>query len=91
MRDPEALCRHVGQVLVETLCTKGAIRLNGKRAIVANKVAAALLANFRQEVALEKEAERLAEEHLQKSPTVDRHKVVQLIKRRLAEEQDFAL
>ena len=91
MQDPEALCHHVGQVLVEALCTKGAVRLSGQRATVANKVAAALLANFRQEAALEKEAERLAEEHIQKSPTADRYKVVQLIKRRLAEEKDFAL
>ena len=81
----------MSQVLVEALCTKGAIRLNGQRAAVANKVASALLENFRQEASLEKEAERLAEEHIQKSPTVDRYKVVQLIKRRLAEERDFAL
>ena len=91
MQDPEALCRHVGQVLVEALCTKGAVRLSGEPAKAANKVATALLANFRQEAALEKEAERLAEEHIQKSPTVDRYKVIQLIKRRLAEEKDFAL
>lgn len=91
MQDPEALCRHVSQVLVEALCTKGAVRLSGQRAAVANKVASALLANFRQEAALEKEAERLAEAHIQKTPTVDRYKVIQLIKRRLAEERDFAL
>ena len=91
MQDPEALCRYVSQVLVETLCTKGAVRLSGQQAAVANKVASALFANFRQEAALEKEAEQLAEEHIQKSPTVDRYKVVQLIKRRLAEERDFAL
>ena len=91
MRDPEALCRHVGQVLVEALCTKGILRLSGERAKAAEKVSAALIANFHQEAALEKEAERLAEEHIRKSPDVDRYKVVQLIKRRLAEERDFAL
>ena len=91
MRDPEALCRHVGQVLVDALCTKGAVRLNGEEAKVADKVAGALVENFRQETALEQEAERLAEEHLQQAPNVDRHKVIQLIKRRLAEEKDFAL
>ena len=91
MRNPEALCHHVSQVLVEALCTKGTVCLSGQRAAVANKLASALLANFSQEAALEKEAERLAEAHIQKSPTVDRHKVVQLIKRRLAEERDFAL
>ncbi len=91
MQDPEALCRHVSQVLVEALCSKGAVRLSGQQAVVADKVAGVLLANFRQEAALEKEAERLAEAHIQKTPAVDRHRVIQLIKRRLAEERDFAL
>jgi hypothetical protein len=58
---------------------------------VADKVAAALLDNFRQEEQLEKEAERLAEEHLRSAPGLDRHRVVQLIKQRLAEERRFVL
>ncbi len=91
MRDPEALCRYAAQILVETLCAKGVVRLGGERHSVMDKVAAALLENFRQEAVLEKEAERLAEEHAQESPGADRYKVVQLIKRRLAEEKDFAL
>lgn len=91
MQDPEPLCRRAGQLLVEALRARGAVRLNGEQAPIAEKVAAALLDNFRQEVALEKEAERLADEHLDQSPTLNRHKVVQLIKRRLAEEKNFAL
>ena len=55
-------------------------------------MAAALLDNFRQEEAIEKEAERLAEEHLRKAPPgMDRHRVVQMIKQRLAEERRFSL
>ena len=91
MRSPEALCRYTAQILVETLCAKGMVRLGGERHSVTDKVAAALIENFRQEAALEKEAERLAEEHAQESPGADQYKVVQLIKRRLAEENDFAL
>ena len=91
MRNPKAPCRYAAQILVETLCAKGIVRLGGERHTVMDKVAAALIENFRQEVVLEKEAERLAEEHAQKSPGADRYKVVQLIKRRLAEEKDFAL
>lgn len=91
MQDPAPLCRHAGQRLVEALRAKGAIRLHGPQDRVVEHVAAALAANFREEIALEKEAERLADAHLDQSPTLSRHKVVQLVKRRLAEERNFAL
>jgi hypothetical protein len=58
---------------------------------VAEKLIAVLLENFQQEEELEREADRLAEEHIRKAPGVDRHKVVQLIKQRLAEERRFVL
>ncbi len=93
MRYSESLCRHAADVLVKTLSEKGLIRLRagaGQKA-AEEKVFAAFVANFRQEEELEKEAERLADEHLQKAPGVDRHKVTQLIKQRLAEEHRFTL
>jgi flagellar motor switch protein FliG len=67
------------------------VRLRAEKKTVVEKLVAAFLENFRQEEELEKEAERLAEEHIQKAPGVDRHKVVQLIKQRLAEERRFVL
>lgn len=59
--------------------------------MVAEKLVTAFLENFRQEEELEREAERLADEHIRKAPGVDRHKVTQLIKQRLAEERRFVL
>jgi hypothetical protein len=91
MRYSESLCRHAADVLVETLTEKGFIRLRAEKKGAAEKVFAAFIANFRQEEELEKEAERLAEEHIKKAPGVDRHKVTQLIKQRLAEERRFSL
>ena len=91
MRDAEALCRYVAQTLVETLCATGMVRLGEERRSAIDKVVAALVENFRQEAALEKEAERLAEAHAQEYPGVNLYKVVRAIKRRLAEEKDFAL
>lgn len=91
MRYSESLCRHAAEVLVETLSDKGLIRLRTEKKGMADKIFAALVSNFRQEEDLEKEAERLAEEHLKKAPGVDRHKVTQMIKQRLAEERRFAL
>jgi hypothetical protein len=77
--------------LVATLSDKELVRLRTDRKIVVEKVFAALLDNFRQEEELEKEAERLAEEHLRTAKSVDRHRVTQLIKQRLAEERKFVL
>jgi hypothetical protein len=89
MRQAEAACRHMAQTLVAALSEKELLRLRASKQAVIDKVAAALLDNFRQEEALEKEAERLAESHLRTAQELDRHKVIQLIKQRLAEERKF--
>lgn len=91
MRYSDALCRHTAETLVATLSDKELVRPRTDRKIVVEKVFAALLDNFRQEEELEKEAERLAEEHLRTAKGVDRHRVTQLIKQRLAEERKFVL
>ena len=93
MKYSDASCRHVAESLISGLCEKSLLRLPPeKRSAVVAKVTAALLDNFRQEEAIEKEAERLAEEHLRKAPPgMDRHRVVQMIKQRLAEEKRFSL
>ena len=91
MRYSETACRHAAEVLVTTLCEKDLVRLRTDKKAVTAKLVAALLDNFRQEEALEKEAERLAEEHLRSARGLDRHKVTQLIKQRLAEERGFVL
>jgi hypothetical protein len=95
MRVTEASCQYIADLLVTALSEKSLIRLRGEKKGMVDKVSSVLLTNFRQEEALEKEAERLAEEHLRSAPggpgAVDRHRVVQLIKQRLAEERRFAL
>lgn len=91
MSYPESLCRHAAEALAETLSEKGLVRLGGDKKGVVEKIVASFLANFRQEEELEKEAERLADEHLKKTPGVDRHRVTQMIKQRLAEERRFSL
>ena len=91
MRYSEAACRHAAEMLVTTLGQKDLVRLRTDTKAITAKLLAALLDNFRQEEALEKEAERLAEEHLRSAGGLDRHKVTQLIKQRLAEERGFVL
>lgn len=87
----ESLCRHAAQVLLEALSEKKLVRLSVDKQVVVEKLSAAFIGNFRQEEDLEKEAERVAEEHIRKAPGVDRHKVIQMIKQRLAEERRFTL
>jgi hypothetical protein len=93
MKYSDTTCRHVAELLITGLCDKNLVRLAPeKRTAAVGKVATALLDNFRQEEAIEKEAERLAEEHLRQAPSgMDRHRVVQMIKQRLAEEKRFSL
>jgi len=91
MRHAESLCHHAAETLVATLGERDLLRLRTSKQAAIEKVTAALLENFRQEEALEKEAERLAESHLQTAQGLDRHKVIQLIKQRLAEERRFVL
>lgn len=91
MRHAESLCHHAAETLVATLSEKDLLRLRTSKPAAIEKVTAALLENFRQEEALEKEAERLAESHLRTAQGLDRHKVIQLIKQRLAEERRFVL
>jgi len=92
MQHSDASYRHLAELLVTALSEKGLIRLRTEKKAVIEKVATAVIDNFRQEQALEKEAERLAEEHLRTAGGgVDRHRVVQLIKQRLAEERRFVL
>lgn len=92
MRVPELSCQHIADRVVTTLSEKSLIRLRGEKKGTVDKVTATLLDNFRQEDVLEKDAERLADEHLRSAPGgVDRRRIVQMIKHRLAEERRFAL
>ena len=91
MRYSEAECRAAAEALVSRLSDKGLVQLRTEQRHGVEKVAQALLDNFRQEEKLRHEAERLAEAHMPAGQAVDRHKVVQMITQRLAEEHNFVL
>jgi hypothetical protein len=92
MRMTEASCQHIADHIVRALSEKNLIRARGEKKGIVDKVTAVLLDNFRQEEMLEKEAEQLADEHLRSAPGgLDRRRVVQMIKQRLAEERRFSL
>ena len=91
MRYSEAECRAAAEALVSSLNEKGLLQLQTEQRRSAALLAQALLENFRQEEDLRREAERLAEAHMPAGQAVDRHKVVQMIIQRLAEERSFVL
>ena len=91
MRYSEDHCRLVADALVTTLSDKSMVQLGAERSQVVEKVVRALLDNFRQEEQLQRDAEQLAEAHLQVGQGVDRHRVIQMITKRLAEERNFVL
>ena len=67
------------------------LQLQSERSQAVEKVVRALLDNFRQEEQLQRDAEQLAETHMQAGEVVDRHRVIQMITKRLAEERNFVL
>ena len=91
MRYSEDHCRLVAEALVTRLSDKSLVQLRSERGQVVEKVARALLDNFRQEEQLQRDAEQLAEAHMQAGQVIDRYKVIQMITKRLAEERNFVL
>jgi hypothetical protein len=91
MRYSEDHCRRVAEALVTTLSDKSMLQLQSERSQAVEKVVRALLDNFRQEEQLQRDAEQLAETHMQAGEVVDRHRVIQMITKRLAEERNFVL
>ncbi len=83
----DALAREIVQSLVQ----KGFVRPAAEEKVLQSVVARVLMQNLEEEAALEAEAEQMAEKYLRGNPELDRRKLVQGIKARLAEERGFVL
>lgn len=91
MPHSQAQCRLAAEALLNGLMKKNLVSLQSEGSSVAEKISQAFMKNFHDEAAIEKEAERLADAHIQSEPEVDRHRVIKMIKQRLAEERNFVL
>ncbi len=69
----------------------GLLRITGQRAKVEQRIVSAFRANIRAEEDIEAEAARFAESHSRDLVGMDRHKVLQLVKERIAKERGFTL
>jgi len=90
----------LGRAIVEALVRADQVELGGSHEAAAKAVTDRFEAYFKARAALESEAERLAEEHLRSagvrpssssSSGIDRHRVVEMIKEKLAGQRNFPL
>jgi hypothetical protein len=63
----------------------------GQRADLEERIAKAIRGNLRAEEEIEAEAERFATSHSREMVGMDRHRVLQLVKERIAKEKGFTL
>ena len=69
----------------------GLVRIVSNRAAIEQRIVAALRANLRAEEDIEAEAARFAESHSRELVGMDRHKILQMVKERIAKEKGFTL
>jgi len=91
MRLREAEIRRLASTVVTRLEKAGVMRISGNREAVAQRIIGAFKANLGAEEEIEAEAERFAESHSRELVGMDRYKVLQLVKERIAKERGFTL
>ena len=90
LRDGE-MQRIATSVLARLEKAGGLLRIVSNRAALEQRIVATLRANIRAEEEIEAEAARFAESHSRELVGMDRHKVLQLVKERIAKERGFTL
>jgi hypothetical protein len=84
--------RRLAEALADALVKSGGAELKAEQGLVTERIAAIIGDDLDRERDLDREAQRLLETHLRQAPPgVDRHKLLQMIKRRLAEERGIPL
>lgn len=89
LRDGEM--QRIATSVLARLEKAGLMRVTGQRSAVEQRIVAGLRANIRAEEDIEAEAARFAESHSRELVGMDRHKVLQLVKERIAKERGFTL
>jgi hypothetical protein len=89
LRDGEI--QRIATSVLNRLEKAGLLRIVANRAAVEQRIVAAIRANLRAEEDIELEAAKFAESHSRELVGMDRHKVLQLVKERIAKERGFTL
>lgn len=92
MRFTDPQIHRLAEALLSALSNRGGARLKAPREKVHARIAAIIRTNLCAEDDLDSEARKLLAEHLRNAPPgMDQQKLLQMIKRRLAEERDIPL
>jgi hypothetical protein len=83
--------QRLARAIVDRLEKTELVRLTAPRKDLESRIVAAFRTNVRAEEAIEAEAERFAESHSRELVGMDRHKILQLVKERIAKEKGFTL
>jgi len=92
MRLDDRQTNRLAEHLLTALLERGAARLAGERSQAIQAIADVVRKNQAEEADLDREARRLLELHLAKAPAgIDAQKMLQMIKKKLAEERGVPL
>ena len=89
LRDGEM--QRIATSILSRLEKAGLLRVAANRVAVEQRIVAAFRANLREEEDIDAAAVRFAESHSRDMVGMDRHKVMQLVKERIAKERGFTL
>jgi len=89
LRDGET--QRIASLVLTRLEKAGSLRIAGNRAAVEQRIVAAIRGNIRAEEDIELAAARFAESHSRELVGMDRHKILQMVKERIAKERGFSL
>jgi len=92
MRFSDSQIRRVSDSLLQALLDRGGATVKVERGVALARIEEVFRANLQEEETLERDAMKLLEAHLRQAPPdVDRHRLLQMIKKRLAEERGIPL
>ena len=94
MRVSTADIQRLAERIIEAVLQQGYVKAKGEKSALSRRVAELIQKNLAEEVALEADAERLAQQHIRRSAGgagVDERRVIEMIKKKLAEERGFSL
>jgi hypothetical protein len=89
LRDGEM--QRIATVVLGRLEKTGMLRIVANRSTLEQRIVTALRSNIRAEEEIEAEALRFAESHSRELVGMDRHKILQMVKERIAKERGFTL
>ena len=94
VRASAAEIQRLAERIVEALLKQGYIKAKAEKPVLSRRIVDLMLKNFDEEAVIEADAEKLAQQHIRRSAGgagMDERRVIDLIKKKLAEERGFSL